>query len=152
MIPMTPGRPCGTPKVEKAHTVLPAGQSPGHMGRSPITTHVLDTTRGRPAKDVPVTLATVSVADGSSWTVSGVTDADGRIADLLPVTHDLQPGVYVITFECEEYFRRTAAAYGVSGFYPMVSIHFEVKADQFKEHYHVPLLLNPYGYSTYRGS
>jgi hydroxyisourate hydrolase len=122
------------------------------MGRSPITTHVLDTTRGRPAKDVPVTLATVSVADGSSWTVSGVTDADGRIADLLPVTHDLQPGVYVITFECEEYFRRTAAAYGVSGFYPKVSIHFEVKADQVKEHYHIPLLLNPYGYSTYRGS
>ena len=100
------------------------------MARSPITTHVLDTTRGRPAKDVPVTLATVSVADGSSWSVSGLTDADGRIADLLPASHDLQPGVYVITFECEEYFRRTASQYGVSGFYPKVAIHFEVKAKQ----------------------
>ena len=139
--------------IKKSDAVIePRAGHPGGMARSPITTHVLDTTRGRPAKDVPVTLATVSVADGSSWSVSGLTDADGRIADLLPASHDLQPGVYVITFECEEYFRRTASQYGVSGFYPKVAIHFEVKADQVKEHYHVPLLLNPYGYSTYRGS
>jgi 5-hydroxyisourate hydrolase len=117
--------------------------------RSPITTHVLDTTRGRPAEHIPITLETVEVADGSRWSVSGVTDADGRIANLLPPDHTLQPGHYCITFDVEAYLRSTT---GTAGFYPKVPIHFTVKASQVREHYHVPLLLNPYGYSTYRGS
>ena len=117
--------------------------------RSPITTHVLDTTRGRPAENIPITLETVDVADGSKWSVSGVTDADGRIGNLLPADHSLQPGHYRITFDCDDYLRNTT---GTAGFYPLVPIHFTVKASQVREHYHVPLLLNPYGYGTYRGS
>ena len=122
---------------------------PAPAKRSPVTTHVLDTTRGRPAEGVPINLETVSVADGSSWNVSGVTDADGRVGNLLPPTHDLQAGHDRITFECEEYLRRTS---GAAGFYPKVSIDFFVKATQRREHYHVTLLLQAYGYGTYRGS
>ena len=117
--------------------------------RSPVTTHVLDTSRGRPAEGIPVTLETVDTADGSRWSVSGVTDGDGRVGNLLAADHALQPGHYVITFDCGGYVRATT---GLEGFYPHVPIHFVVKPSQAREHYHVPLLLNPFGYSTYRGS
>uniref|UniRef100_A0A7S0SIU0 Hydroxyisourate hydrolase n=1 Tax=Mantoniella antarctica TaxID=81844 RepID=A0A7S0SIU0_9CHLO len=117
--------------------------------RSPITTHVLDTTRGRPAEFIPITLETVQLADGSKWSVTGVTDKDGRVGTLLPPDHVLQPGHYCITFDVDAYLRRTT---GTAGFYPRVPIHFTVKPSQVREHYHVPLLLNPFGYGTYRGS
>jgi 5-hydroxyisourate hydrolase len=105
-----------------------------------ITTHVLDATAGRPAAGVAVTLAS---ADGTSIAV-GVTDDDGRVADLGP--ERLDPGVYRVDFRTGDYF----AGRGQQTFYPEVSIIFSVSADQ--GHYHVPLLLSPFAYSTYRGS
>jgi 5-hydroxyisourate hydrolase len=108
-----------------------------------ITTHVLDTARGRPAAGVPVRLER---AAGGGWTEVGraATDADGRARDLL--TGPLQAGPYRLTFDTAGYFR----AAGVRAFYPEVSVVFEVVDPD--EHHHVPLLLNPFGYSTYRGS
>ena len=111
---------------------------------SPITTHVLDVSLGRPAAGVPVLL---EMQDGAGWAVMGrgVTDADGRNKTLMePGT--LAAGVYRLTFDTGVYFKIAK----VTGFYPSVCITFEVhKAG---EHYHVPLLLSPFGYSTYRGS
>ena len=109
--------------------------------KSPITTHVLDTARGRPAAGIAVTLARQS--DDGAWTdlTRSETNADGRIGDLLD--RALRPGVYRLIFE-------TGAYLGDGAFYPEVAVVFEV-ADP-DEHYHVPLLLSPYGYSTYRGS
>jgi 5-hydroxyisourate hydrolase len=111
---------------------------------SPITTHILDTALGRPAAGVPVTLERRA---GEAWELlgRGTTDADGRIADLMPAG-SMRPGVHRITFATGEYF----AAQNTEGFYPTVPIIFSV-ADG-AEHYHVPLLLNPFGFSTYRGS
>lgn len=109
-----------------------------------ITTHVLDTARGRPAAGVPVTLERAARGDG--WAPAGraVTDADGRARDLLAAP--LEAGRYRLTFDTGAYFH----AAGVAAFYPEVSVHFEVTDPA--EHHHVPLLLNPFGYSTYRGS
>ncbi len=110
--------------------------------KSPITTHILDTSLGRPAAGVEVRLERAS--DGAEIG-KGVTNADGRITDLMePGT--LTAGVYRIRFETGPYF----AAAERESFYPSVEITFEVRSAD--EHYHVPLLLNPYGYSTYRGS
>jgi 5-hydroxyisourate hydrolase len=110
-----------------------------------ITTHVLDTSCGRPAKGIT---AVLELKKGDDWQKlgQGVTNADGRIADLLPADHDLQSGIYRLTFETKSYFAENK----VDAFYPSVPIHFEI-ADA-NQHYHVPLLLNPFGYSTYRGS
>jgi 5-hydroxyisourate hydrolase len=112
---------------------------------SPITTHVLDTARGRPAAGIAATLE--HLVDGL-WTTlgRGETNADGRIRDLMPDGSSLEPGIYRLTFETAAYFR----ALGIEGFYPYVPIVFELAAPE--QHYHVPLLLSPYGYSTYRGS
>ena len=109
---------------------------------SQLTTHVLDTTLGRPAAGVPVALA--ALADGS-WTSidSGVTDDDGRRASLGPSA--VPPGRYRFTFDTAAYF----AATGQVGFHPEVVVTFDVVDDS---HYHVPLLLSPFAYSTYRGS
>jgi 5-hydroxyisourate hydrolase len=114
------------------------------MSRSPITTHVLDTAAGVPAKGIKITCA--QLQDGDFVDVaSGVTDADGRIADLLePGT--LASGTYRMTFEVGAYHER----HGMKGFYPEVSVVFAIEDTD--EHYHVPLLLSPFGYSTYRGS
>ena len=111
---------------------------------SPITTHVLDTRLGKPAVGVKVTLA---MKDGDAWRElsQGVTNDDGRITDLL-VPGPLQIGLYRVCFSTGPYFQST----GVAGFYPEISISFEVSDTA--EHYHVPLLLSPFGYSTYRGS
>ena len=109
-----------------------------------ISTHVLDITRGRPAKDLPITIAR---KDGEAFTTlkNGKTDADGRIKDLVP-EGSLVAGVYRITFDTGAYF----SAQGTEGFYPEASIVFTIKDAE--QHYHVPLLLSPFGYSTYRGS
>jgi 5-hydroxyisourate hydrolase len=111
---------------------------------SPITTHVLDTSRGRPATGID---ARLYVRRNDAWEIigRGVTDADGRIRDWLEPGAAV-PGVYRITFETAAYF----AAMGVRAFYPTVTVDFEVTAGE--RHYHVPLLLSPFGYSTYRGS
>ncbi|MDE2490485.1 MAG: hydroxyisourate hydrolase [Elusimicrobia bacterium] len=110
---------------------------------SPITTHVLDTALGRPAAGVPLILARSS---GSGWTTvgRGVTDADGRGRDLLK-RGPLKKGVYRLTFGVAAYFKRARQ----TAFYPSVSVVFAVRDAR---HHHVPLLLSPWGYSTYRGS
>ena len=112
---------------------------------SPITTHVLDTALGRPASGVEVQLARRS-AD-NRWEVIGTsaTDADGRITNLLP-PGSLAVGVYCLTFATGAYFRRQ----GIATFCPAVAIEFQVLSAA--EHYHVPLLVSPFGYTTYRGS
>lgn len=110
-----------------------------------LSTHVLDTTRGRPASGIPVTLA----AEGpGGWQelARGVTDADGRIASLLPANGPAAPGATLrLRFLLLDYF----AAQGVRAFYPQVDIVFSL---QDTAHHHVPLLISPFGYSTYRGS
>lgn len=104
---------------------------------SRITTHVLDAVRGRPAAGVAVTLS------GPGGTVAiGETDADGRIRDLGP--DDLPEGDYRIEFATGAWFE----AQGVDAFYPRVAIDFRLG----EGHHHVPLLLSPFAYSTYRGS
>jgi 5-hydroxyisourate hydrolase len=107
---------------------------------SAVTTHVLDSARGRPAVDVGVRLES---ADGAEVD-AGRTDSDGRVGDLGP--DRLEPGSYRIVFDTGGYF----AATGEHGFYPEVVVAFTVVDPA--EHYHVPLLLAPYAYSTYRGS
>lgn len=109
---------------------------------SAVTTHVLDTALGQPAAGVPVSLERLDAA--STTIAEGVTDDDGRIGDLGP--QRLEPGPYQLSFDTDAYF----AAIGTTGFFPEVAIAFTV-ADA-GEHYHVPLLLSPFSYSTYRGS
>jgi 5-hydroxyisourate hydrolase len=110
---------------------------------SPITTHVLDTALGRPAAGVPLLLSKFS---GGGWALAGrgVTDADGRCRNLLK-TGKLKKGVYRLTFSTAAYFKKTKQ----TSFYPSVSIVFQARD---AHHHHVPLLLSPWGYSTYRGS
>jgi 5-hydroxyisourate hydrolase len=118
--------------------------------RSPITTHVLDTSRGRPAAGVPVSLSRSSEHDHASWELlaEGRTDADGRVTDLL-APGSLQPGTYRLRFDTATYFAQVGVE---SFFYPWAEIVFQVGRETNQPHYHVPLLLNPFGYSTYRGS
>lgn len=116
------------------------------MSRSPITTHILDTSIGRPAASVAVTLERITESGEAVLVAKGVTDADGRLRDLLPASPRPEAGTYRISFATDDYY----TTQGVVGFYPSVSITFSLRAPE--EHYHVPLLLNPYGFSTYRGS
>jgi 5-hydroxyisourate hydrolase len=109
-----------------------------------ITTHVLDTARGRPAAGVGVTLERQTALDRWERAGRGRTDEAGRLQSL--VTDTALPGVYRMVFETGTYFR----AHGMPVFYPLVSVMFEVAGGE--THYHVPLLLSPFGYSTYRGS
>ncbi|MFI5090718.1 MAG: hydroxyisourate hydrolase [Terriglobales bacterium] len=111
---------------------------------SAITTHVLDTSTGRPAAGVPVRLEKQA---GGGWQSAGqgVTNQDGRIADLLAGAK-LAPGTYRLTFDTTTYF----SARKQPSFYPQVQVMFTV--GDAAQNYHVPLLLSPFGYSTYRGS
>jgi 5-hydroxyisourate hydrolase len=111
-----------------------------------ISTHVLDTATGRPASGVGVVLERQGPG-GELLPVSRArTDADGRVRELVPGAMDLEAGTYRLTFETGAYFE----AAEVDGFYPRVSVLFTVR--DATQHHHVPLLLSPYGYSTYRGS
>ncbi|HEX2831843.1 MAG TPA: hydroxyisourate hydrolase [Thermoanaerobaculia bacterium] len=100
-----------------------------------ITTHVLDTATGRPAANLRITLVR-----GEESLFDGVTDGDGRARVLAPEA--TTPGVYRITFD--------TGSYNAEGFFPEASIVFRIV--DASQHYHVPLLLSPFGYSTYRGS
>jgi 5-hydroxyisourate hydrolase len=106
---------------------------------SRITTHVLDTVAGRPAAGIAVAL---EFQAGADWRplAQAATDADGRARNLLPDDHVLAPGLYALRF----------ATAGISPFFPEIVIRFAVEDPG--QHYHVPLLLSAYGYSTYRGS
>jgi 5-hydroxyisourate hydrolase len=112
---------------------------------SGLSTHVLDTAAGRPAAGVPVRL---EVERAGSWheVARASTNADGRVAPLLPAGTPLEAANYRLTFDTAAYFatRNTAC------FYPQVTVVFEVR--DATQHHHVPLLLAPFGYSTYRGS
>jgi 5-hydroxyisourate hydrolase len=108
---------------------------------SAVTTHVLDTAKGRPAVGVPVRLEVAGASGGWALVASAVTDADGRVRSLGP--DRLAQGAHRLVFD-------TASYLGGAAFFPEVVIVFD-PADP-GEHYHVPLLLSPYGYSTYRGS
>lgn len=110
---------------------------------SQITTHILDTTKGAPATGITVVL----YAHESDWVeiANGVTDKDGRITNLLPPSVVLPLGMYKMRFLTSDYFSKA----NQQTFYPFIEIIFTVSN---AEHYHVPLLLNPFGYTTYRGS
>ena len=111
---------------------------------SAITSHVLDTSLGKPAAAVSVSLALLE--DGAFVELGrGVTDVDGRVKQLLGAT-TLTVGLYRLRFETGAHYR----AMGQSSFYERVELQFHVTDPS--QHYHVPLLLSPFGYSTYRGS
>jgi 5-hydroxyisourate hydrolase len=114
-----------------------------------ISTHVLDTSRGRPAAGVPVLLEQLTpngAVEGSREIWRGETDSDGRVRELVPSGAVSAPGRFRLTFDTAQYF----ATLGIDGFYPAVTVVFDVR--DLAQHYHVPLLLSPFGYSTYRGS
>ena len=105
-----------------------------------ISTHILDAATGRPAEGVAV-----SLMNGHGTEIgAGRTDTDGRVGDLGP--ERLDTGTYRLSFATGDYFAGT----GRDTFYPVVSIDFAVTDSE--QHYHVPLLLSPFAYSTYRGS
>ncbi len=114
------------------------------MSKSPITTHVLDTATGFPAQGINAVLS--QLIDGNFVEIDGgTTNEDGRITDLL-MGKQLTAGTYQMHFALTDYF----ADKNTDSFYPYADIVFNVK--DINCHYHIPLLLSPFGYSTYRGS
>lgn len=113
---------------------------------SAITTHVLDTMLGRPAAGVPVVLEKIDAEREWHPIARAVTDADGRVRTLVDQSVALVPGVYRLTFDTFTYFE----ARQIRSLYPVVAVTFSVTEPT--GHYHVPLLLSPHGYTTYRGS
>lgn len=111
---------------------------------SQLTTHVLDTSIGKTGKDICIRLQR-NVNGIWQHMALGITNGDGRIPDLLPPSYILPAGAYQLIFDTQDYFDRMNQI----GFYPEVTIQFQIVDSS---HYHVPLLINPYGYSTYRGS
>src|SRR5258705_8648825 len=111
---------------------------------SQITTHILNTTSGKPAQDITIILYR---EEKNEWSeiARGITNEDGRISGLLAKERIVPPGIYKMRFETKDYFDKN----GVSTFYPYIEIVFDIRSG---EHYHIPLLLSPFGYSTYRGS
>lgn len=112
---------------------------------SAITTHILDTSLGKPASGVKITL---EFLQGETWTPAGggQTDSDGRVKGLVSESFEFRPGTYRLDFAVADYFKSKQT----ECFYPYVQIVFHLQDTE--SHYHVPLLLNPFGYSTYRGS
>jgi 5-hydroxyisourate hydrolase len=110
-----------------------------------ITTHILDLSSGKPAAGVRVVLA--SIEDGRRIKIgAGVTDADGRLRELVPKSSTIIAGTFELTFETGVYF----TSHGLPPFHPRIIVTIEI-ADP-EQHYHVPLLISPFGYTTYRGS
>jgi 5-hydroxyisourate hydrolase len=112
--------------------------------KSPITTHVLDTAKGQPAVGLPLSL---HMKQGTTWNVvtEQTTNEDGRVASLIEPSA-FKSGTYRMVFDTQSYF----ASLGCDSFYPVVQVEFTITDTD--QHYHVPLLLSPFGYSTYRGS
>jgi 5-hydroxyisourate hydrolase len=112
---------------------------------SQITTHVLDTSIGKPAAGVPVVLEVEDVGSGWKQVGRGATDKDGRLGDLFG-EGALIEGTYRLTFDTHTYFANRK----IESLYPQVTVVFSVR--DAAEHHHIPVLLSPFGYSTYRGS
>jgi 5-hydroxyisourate hydrolase len=111
-----------------------------------ITTHILDLARGKAAAGVPVTLEKGTGTEGWQLVGSGQTDADGRLRTLMPEGAPLPPGLYRLVFDTRRYLETHAGR----AFFPTISVVFEIASGE--STYHIPLLLSPFGYSTYRGS
>ncbi len=111
-----------------------------------LTTHVLDTSREGPAAGVSVTLERVD-SETSETIAEGVTNDDGRLAEPLLTTEEMEAGTYQLSFAVGDYYRELSAP---SSFLETVPVRFVISDPD--EHYHVPLLLSPGGYTTYRGS
>jgi 5-hydroxyisourate hydrolase len=113
---------------------------------STISTHILDTSRGAPASGVAVSLEAQNTDETWTELSHAWTDADGRVKPFFLVDRPIADGTYRLVFDTEPYFSGNS----VACFYPQVTVVFNV--DDASQHYHVPLLISPYGYSTYRGS
>jgi 5-hydroxyisourate hydrolase len=111
-----------------------------------VSTHVLDTTQGRPAAGVAVLLEQRHASGKWMRVSSSQTDQDGRCSQLLPDGKELSEGEYRLTFDTGQYFKTQ----GTPGLYPLVEITFQVRGGE--SHFHLPLLLSPNGFTTYRGS
>lgn len=116
-----------------------------YAAQNPLSVHVLNLESGLPSSNVKVTL---EAQQGDKWVKlnEGVTNDQGRIAELYPKESVLKKGVYKVTFETGEWFK----ANNQRSFFPEVPVIFNIDGNL--EHYHIPLLLSPYGYSTYRGN
>jgi len=112
--------------------------------KSQLTTHVLDTSIGNTAEGILVELKSITNKNQIQLAL-GITNLDGRISNLLPGGKKLKPGNYSLTFFTKDYFK----SHKQVGFYPEITIQFTI---QNETHYHIPLLLNPFGFSTYKGS
>ena len=110
-----------------------------------ISTHILDTVRGRPAAAIPVTL---EERRGDTWVVIGSaeSDADGRVRSLVPAGREISPGTHRLRFDLFDY----TLTQDRPAFFPWVEVTFRIEDPS--EHYHVPLLLSAFGYTTYRGT
>lgn len=113
---------------------------------STISTHILDTGRGRPADGVHVNLELQN--SDESWTslAEAWTDEDGRVKPFFLVDTHLEAGTYRLVFDTESYFSRLE----IDAFYPEVTVIFRIEEEP--QHYHVPLLISPFCFSTYRGT
>lgn len=128
-----------------AGTLLATSAGLALAADNPLSVHVLNLENGLPSPGVEVIL---EQQDGKNWTKlnSGVTNEQGRIPALYPEGKKLEQGVYRVTFETGDWFKK----HDTATFFPEVPVIFS--ADASVEHYHIPLLLSPYGFSTYRGN
>jgi len=110
-----------------------------------LSSHVLDISKGNPAQDVKVDLE--KLAPDNRWTAVAIekTDSNGRISNFLLSGKDANKGIYKLKFHTQSYFLNQK----IETFYPYIEVIFEIKDNR---HYHVPITVSPYGYSTYRGS
>jgi 5-hydroxyisourate hydrolase len=113
---------------------------------STISTHILDTARGKPANGVHVELSVQNTDESWTHLSEAWTDDDGRVKPFFLVETLLEVGIYRLVFDTDAYF----SGLDLTSFYPQVTIVFRIEDSQ--QHYHVPLLISPFGYSTYRGS
>jgi 5-hydroxyisourate hydrolase len=111
-----------------------------------ISTHILDMVHGKPAEDVPVRLEKQNTPGDWRLLTSARTDQDGRCSQLLPEGEDISAGVYRLTFDTKSYF----ASQEMEALYPAVEVTFQAREGE--SHFHLPLLMSPNGYTTYRGS
>jgi len=111
-----------------------------------LSSHILDISKGMPASGVPIRLEKMDT-NKKTWSVieEKVTDANGRITDFLSSDRSNNVGIYKLTYLTADYFKRQ----NIESFYPFIEVVFEIKDSK---HYHVPITLSAYGYSTYRGN